>query len=187
MHGTAQPNGSRTERSTHSERTFEQPPEQIPNPNARTPSPSPSPKPKKQKQGQDFILPDWINPEIWERYKEMRKKKKAEATDYALRLIVEDLEKLRVGGQDPNLVLKQSIKNNWTAVYEIKQTSGPAKHNGGGNIPKDPARTRFDSLPEPEKQKWRDRVLETRPGAEDLPGPALDAVACNLFTGSKNG
>ena len=38
----------------------------------------------------------------------------------AARLIIKKLEELRNQGQDPRLVLEQSVMNNWKGVFPIK-------------------------------------------------------------------
>jgi len=57
---------------------------------------------------------------------EMRKKIKATPTDKAKDLIIKALEKLRAEGNDPNEVLEQSIMNNYTGVFPIKDGVGGA-------------------------------------------------------------
>lgn len=68
-----------------------------------------------------FILPDWIPPEVWTAFKEMRKQKRQPLGDYAARLIVQKLISLRDAGNDPVKVLEQSIENAWQGVFPLKQ------------------------------------------------------------------
>lgn len=75
----------------------------------------------KKKDSVPFILPSWIPPEIWEAYLDVRNKKRAAKTDNALRLVVQELEKLqRTHKQDPVEILKKSIRSGWTDVYPLK-------------------------------------------------------------------
>ena len=97
-----------------------------------------------QKKGDIFILPEWINKETWEAFKEMRKSKKKPMTDYATKLIINILDRLRKDGEDPNLVLEQSIINSWTSVFSLKGGNNGAnqKHLEAartGNYTKPPA------------------------------------------------
>ena len=67
-----------------------------------------------------FLLPEWVNPEIWAAFIEIRKKKKAVQTPYALKLIMGELERLKEAGNDPDEVLRQSIANSWKGVFPLK-------------------------------------------------------------------
>ena len=71
-----------------------------------------------------FVLPDFINKEIWDAFLEIRKKKKAASTDYALSLIIKDLEKFRASGDDPNEILKKSIMGSWKGVFPLDSKGG---------------------------------------------------------------
>ncbi|MGV8059793.1 MAG: hypothetical protein AB2L12_17505 [Smithellaceae bacterium] len=78
-----------------------------------------------------FVLPGWISVETWKAFLEVRKKKKAAGTDYALKLIVLELEKIKKEyGHDPIEVLNKSIKSGWSDVYPLKTSGG---NNGNGN------------------------------------------------------
>ena len=70
-------------------------------------------------------FPDWIDTETWEAFIAMRKKIKAPPTERAVQLLVKDLEKYKVDGDDPNEVINQSIKNGWKGLF-------PLNSNGNG-------------------------------------------------------
>jgi hypothetical protein len=67
-----------------------------------------------------FVLPDWINPETWSHFEEMRQKMRKPMTDRARRDIVARLDKLRTDGQDVEAMLAQSIRKSWQDVFEVK-------------------------------------------------------------------
>jgi len=67
-----------------------------------------------------FVLPDWIPADTWAAFMETRKAKKAKSTDYALSLIVKDLERFKAAGHDPVAILNNSIKAGWSDVYPPK-------------------------------------------------------------------
>ena len=67
-----------------------------------------------------FVLPDWIPADAWAAFMETRKTKKAKSTDYALSLIVKDLERFNAAGHDPVAILNNSIKAGWSDVYPPK-------------------------------------------------------------------
>jgi hypothetical protein len=71
-------------------------------------------------------LPDWIDPETWAAFIEMRTAKNAKPTSYALKLILRDLETFREHGHDPNAILQESIKRNWTGVFKPKKSNASA-------------------------------------------------------------
>lgn len=75
---------------------------------------------KKRQKIEKFILPEWIDKSTWGAFLEMRRKKKAVSTEYALSCIVKDLEKFKALGDDPNEVLKRSITNSWKGVFPLK-------------------------------------------------------------------
>jgi hypothetical protein len=64
-----------------------------------------------------FELPQCINQELWEAYKEMRKKKKANMTDKARDILIRDLCKWSAQGYDINAILERSITQNWTGLF----------------------------------------------------------------------
>lgn len=69
---------------------------------------------------QDFVLPGWVPADTWAAFMETRKTKKAKSTDYALSLIVKDLERFKAAGHDPVAILNNSIKAGWSDVYPPK-------------------------------------------------------------------
>lgn len=76
----------------------------------------------------DFILPlpDWVPLDDWNDYLEMRNKKgKGKATNRAKQLVIIKLEELRKQGNDPSLVLRESIINNWTGVFALRKDNKP--------------------------------------------------------------
>jgi hypothetical protein len=74
-----------------------------------------------------FVLPDYIPEETWKAYLEVRNKKRAAKTDYALTLIIKELEKYK-----PNqlAVLNQSIKNGWVDMYPLKENNNGNTNTG---------------------------------------------------------
>lgn len=65
-------------------------------------------------------LPDWLPPDAWQGFVEMRRKTKHPLTDHAASLIVAELEKLMQAGNRPRLVLEQSVMNSWRGVFPLK-------------------------------------------------------------------
>ncbi len=104
----------------------------------RKPNGNPGTGKKEQEQEQDntppnppkgdsmaFVLPDDIDPDIWKAYIEMRKKIKAPLTETAMKLTLDELDKLkRTLGNDKNKVLKQSIQKSWRGVFPLKAEKG---------------------------------------------------------------
>ncbi len=96
-----------------------------------------------------YIVPDYINKEIWDGYLEMRKSKKPKITDYAIKLLLKKLEEYRQAGDDPNEVLSKSIMNGWTGIYPLDRKGGQGGTHQGNTrslIPRgnyhEPRRTR---------------------------------------------
>ena len=71
-------------------------------------------------------IPDFIDKELWDDFLEMRRKMRKTPTDKAVSLLIGDLEKYKSAGDDPNEILRQSIKNNWAGVFPLKGGQGGA-------------------------------------------------------------
>ena len=96
-------------------------------------------KPTKDNQqktkGKGFAPPDWLPADAWDGYLEMRKRIKKPMTDYAMKLAVGELGKLRDAGQDPEAVLNQSTMKSWQGLFEVKANNGkPATGNRHGGF-----------------------------------------------------
>jgi hypothetical protein len=66
------------------------------------------------------MIPVWISQESWQAFTEMRRKIKAPLTDYAGKLIVHELVRLKTSGEDPQACLDQSIRNGWRDVFPLR-------------------------------------------------------------------
>jgi len=86
---------------------------------------------KKETIQKKIYIPDFIDKELWHDFLEMRKKLRKPPTDRAKDLLLKDLEKLRAAGDDPNEVLKQSIKYSWQGVFPLKDKSRTPKSKHG--------------------------------------------------------
>ena len=78
---------------------------------------------KKQKKADPIpvVLPDFIPAKAWQGYVQMRKKA---PTEYAVELIIKQLQKMHSEGQDVGAVLDQSTANSWTSLYPLKTQQG---------------------------------------------------------------
>ena len=65
-------------------------------------------------------LPDWLPVKEWNGYLKMRQRIRKPATVEAMRLAIAELDRLRAAGNDPKLVLEQSILNSWQGVFELR-------------------------------------------------------------------
>lgn len=74
-------------------------------------------------------LPDWIDPEAWEGFVQMRKTIKKPLTDRAKKLALKELVKLRMEGQDPNEVLDQSTLKCWSGLFAVKGKAATPQAN----------------------------------------------------------
>ena len=71
-----------------------------------------------------FILPEWVPEESWREYLRMRVKKSRPLTDYGKMLTVRELDRLRRQGEDPRVVLEQSIMRGWQGVFGTRDRIG---------------------------------------------------------------
>src|SRR5882757_2739727 len=88
---------------------------------------------KEQPKGVTFVLPDWVDRDAWEGFEEMRKKQRAPMTDRARELAIKDLEKLRLEGFNPLMVLNQSTMKCWKGLFALSQSNGGIGGNGNGH------------------------------------------------------
>lgn len=83
----------------------------------------PSLKPSKVRKHPHWaeLLPDWIPPEPWIAFVEMRRKaRKPLETIRAVELLIKKLDEFRARGFTPQAVLEQSTMNSWTGLFELK-------------------------------------------------------------------
>ena len=66
------------------------------------------------------MTPDFIDPESWEAFRDMRKRIKAPLTPYAERLVIRELVRLKCSGEDPQACLDQSIMLGWRDVFPVR-------------------------------------------------------------------
>lgn len=97
--------------------------------NTSTSSPTPSVQLSTKEKTKGFAAPNWIDPELWDAFEEMRVKQRKPMTDTARLLIIRKLEQFDTEGHSVGAVLEQSIVNGWQDVYKIKQEFGGK--NGG--------------------------------------------------------
>jgi len=97
-----------------------------------------------------FVLPIWIDPDIWITYLEVRASKRAAKTPRAWQAVVRQLEKFSTEGHDPNEILETSIRSNWTDVYAPKLNGSTRSTNGFAPKPRpnDSWMSRGDFTPE---------------------------------------
>lgn len=69
----------------------------------------------------ETTLPEWIEPEAWEGWIQMRKLIKKPATDRAQMLAIRKLWRLKALGHDPNSILDQSTMNCWQDLWPPKE------------------------------------------------------------------
>lgn len=75
------------------------------------------------------LLPEWLPIPVWESFIEHRKEIKAPMSIRAQRLMMGQLQKLRMEGTDIVESLNQSIMNGWKGVFPVRQTNGQAKES----------------------------------------------------------
>ena len=72
------------------------------------------------------VIPEWINPELWDEFKEHRKLlgKNKILNHLSTKRIINRLIKFKDEGYDPNEIIDAAIENGWTSVFvpsEMKQ------------------------------------------------------------------
>jgi hypothetical protein len=79
-------------------------------------------------------LPDWLPAEIWDEFKAMRKNQKKPMTVRAEKLVIADLEKIKLDGYDPIEAINNSIKNSWLGVFAPNGKNTTLKKKSGMDI-----------------------------------------------------
>lgn len=67
-----------------------------------------------------IALPQYIDKEAWAAFLEVRAKLKAPNTDYAQKLLVYELQRLKDAGHDPTECINQSIVKGYKDLYAPK-------------------------------------------------------------------
>lgn len=75
-------------------------------------------------------LPDWLPPDVWESWRAERRERKKTMTTRAENEAIGALSELRARGHDPVAVIRQSIANGWSGLFELKQNGQRAPPNG---------------------------------------------------------
>ena len=65
-------------------------------------------------------LPDWLPLELWNEFKKYRIKIKKPLTEYAEKLNIKKLEKLKEQGNDPIKVIEETIMRSWQGFFPLK-------------------------------------------------------------------
>lgn len=68
----------------------------------------------------DTMLPEWLPPDAWRAFVEMRVSIRRPMTANAQLLMIRKLDRLREEGEDIRAVLEQSVIGSWTTVYRVK-------------------------------------------------------------------
>jgi hypothetical protein len=68
-----------------------------------------------------IALPPYIDREAWDALIEIRAAKKVPTTNYAAKLLLYEVQRIKDAGHDPNAAIKQSILKGYTDVYEPKE------------------------------------------------------------------
>ncbi len=95
----------------------------------------------------DVEIPSWIDKPTWEAFVEMRKSMKAPLTAFAGKLVIAKLVTLsNDNGSGMELILQQSIANNWKGVFPLKgETYGSGNLGGAGKVVEKAGRLRIGS------------------------------------------
>jgi len=86
---------------------------------------------------QDQRIPEWIDPLVWEEFKNHRIKIKKKMTPYAEEVMVKSLSRAKDDGVDPNELLNAVIANGWQGIGNkanqyngLKDKTDPTKYKG---------------------------------------------------------
>jgi len=83
---------------------------------------------EESKKEESIAVPAWVPLTDWTDFLDHRRKT-GKITDRAKELLLKDLEKLKAEGNDPALVLQQSIKRGWKGLFAIKDDRQSPSNN----------------------------------------------------------
>jgi len=89
-----------------------------------------NPKPKSQKHTDLFVLPEWIDPVLWDEWMAIRKKLKAVNSKRAMDGLVDKLFQVSQSGISVNTAIKTAIERSWKSV----EVDWLKPKNGNANI-----------------------------------------------------
>jgi len=82
-----------------------------------------------------FVLPDWVEKEVWDDFMKMRARiKNSPLTEYGKKLLVNDLEKLKNQGNDPIRVIEESIKHGWKGFFPLNEKRNDGEKQNGSEF-----------------------------------------------------
>ena len=73
------------------------------------------------KEEEKIILPDWLEPTLWEQFKEHRRAIKPKPSPHAYKINLTTLISLKEKGHDPKEIIEASIANGWKGFFEPKR------------------------------------------------------------------
>jgi hypothetical protein len=79
-------------------------------------------------------VPAWLDPVLWEDFKNHRKSTKARLTAKAEELALRTLAGLREKGHDPRAVIEQSIERGWKGLFPVQEQSNGHDSSSGVDI-----------------------------------------------------
>ncbi|HJX33914.1 MAG TPA: hypothetical protein VJ373_01945 [Desulfatiglandales bacterium] len=76
---------------------------------------------KKEKNNKEpLVLPDWLDKELWNDFKEHRKKLRRPMSQKAEQILIKKMEHLMSQGEDPKYLLITAIERGWLSVFPSK-------------------------------------------------------------------
>jgi hypothetical protein len=69
---------------------------------------------------QVLVKPDFVGSQAWESFLQHRKQKKVPITETAYKMMLRKLTDWHKAKHDVNAILRQSVENGWTGLFEIK-------------------------------------------------------------------
>lgn len=78
-------------------------------------------KPGTERKSENLPLPEWLSPQSWRDFCAFRATTKHPLSIKAAELTIKELTKLRDQGNDPTLVIEQSIMMSWRGLFPLKE------------------------------------------------------------------
>lgn len=75
---------------------------------------------REEEKRREIELPPWLAKDMWEKWREFRRRIRKTMTVHAEELLLKDLARFHATGDDPVAIIEQSIKSGWQGLFALK-------------------------------------------------------------------
>jgi len=86
---------------------------------------------QRAKEAIPLVLPGWLSADLWEEWRQHRKDIGKPLKTTSTKLTLNKLADLRAAGHEPRAVIEQSIANEWTGLFPLRNQLGARPYRNG--------------------------------------------------------